>query len=65
MDIKAKINEIVEKLKSDPSLMDKFQKEPVKTVEDLAGVDLPDDQLQPVVDGIVARLKDRDVALRS
>ena len=56
MDIKEKINEIVEKLKSDPSLMDKFQKEPVKTVEDLAGVDLPDDQLQPVVDGIKAKV---------
>ena len=56
MDIKEKINEIVEKLKSDPSLMEKFQKDPIKTVEDLAGIDLPDDQLKPVVEGIKAKI---------
>ena len=56
MDIKEKIGEIVDKLKSDPSLMEKFQKDPVKTVEDLAGIDLPDDQVKPIVDGIKAKV---------
>ena len=36
MDIKAKIEEIVEKVKTDKTFADKFQKDPIKTVEDLA-----------------------------
>ena len=56
MDIKAKIEEIVNKLKSDKTLMSRFTKEPVKVVEELIGVDLPDDQLNGLVDGIKAKL---------
>ena len=56
MDIKAKINELVEKIKADPSLTEKFTKEPVKTVETLLGIDLPDEQIQKIVDGIKAKI---------
>lgn len=54
--IKEKLDEIVAKLKSDPKLMEKFQKEPVKALEDLLGVDLPDDQVQGVIDAVKAKL---------
>jgi len=56
MDIKAKIEEIVEKIKKDPAMMENFQKDPVKTVEGIAGVDLPDDQINPLVEGVKAKL---------
>ena len=56
MDIKGKIEEIVNKLKNDKGLMDKFQKEPVSTVEGLIGVDLPNDQVEKIADGIKAKL---------
>ena len=56
MDIKAKIEEIVGKLKSDKDLMSKFTTNPIGTVEGLIGVDLPDDQIKAVVDGIQAKL---------
>ena len=56
MDIKAKIEEIVNKIKGDPGLMSKFQSEPIKTVEGLIGVDLPDDQIKAVVDGVKAKI---------
>ena len=56
MDIKAKIEEIVEKLKSDKDLLNKFSANPISTVEGLIGVDLPDDQIQKLVDGIQAKL---------
>lgn len=56
LDLKAKLNELVDKLKSDPKLLQRFQKEPVKTLEDLVGVDLPDEQLQGLVTGIKAKL---------
>ena len=56
MDIKEKIEAIVEKVKKNPALLKKFNTEPVKVVEELIGVDLPDDQLNKVVDGIKAKL---------
>ena len=56
MDIKATIDQVVTKLKSDPSMMDNFKKDPVKTVEGIAGVDLTDDQINPVIEGIKAKI---------
>ena len=56
MDIKEKIEELIDRIKSDKSLQEKFAKDPVATVEELAGVDLPDDQVDKVVSGIKAKL---------
>ena len=56
MDIKAKIEEIVNKLNSDKDLMNKFNTNPVGLVEELIGVDLPDDQLNGLIEGIKAKL---------
>lgn len=56
MDIKAKIEELVNKIKSDKDLLAKFQKDPITTVEGLLGIDLPNDQVQKIVDGIKAKL---------
>ncbi len=61
MDIKAKIEEIVNKIKGDKSLLSRFQKEPVKVIEGLIGVDLPDEKLKSVVDGVKAKLSADDV----
>lgn len=55
-DIKAKIDEVVNKVKNDKDFAAKFQKEPIKAVEDVLGVDLPDDQIQSVVDGVKAKV---------
>ena len=56
MDIKAKIEELVEKIKNDKNIAAKFQKDPVGTIEDLIGVDLPNDQIKALADGIKAKL---------
>ena len=56
MDIKAKIEEIVEKIKNDPALMAKFKEEPVKTIEGIVGIDLPDDQIEKLVDAVKAKI---------
>ena len=56
MDIKGKIDEIVKKLKSDKNLMSNFTKDPVSTVEGLIGVDLPNDQVKKIADGIKAKI---------
>jgi len=56
MDVKAKIEEIVEKLKGDGKLAEKFKSDPVKTVEGLLGVDLPDDVMEKVVAGVKGKM---------
>ncbi len=56
MDIKAKIDEVVNKVKGDPQIAAKFQSEPVKTVEGIIGVDLPDDVINQVVDGVKTKV---------
>ncbi|MDD2427845.1 MAG: hypothetical protein PHR78_03270 [Eubacteriales bacterium] len=57
MDIKAKIDEIVKKVKSDDKFGAKFKEDPVKAVEEVLGVDLPDEQIKSVVEGVKAKLK--------
>ena len=56
MDIKEKIEKAVKKLKENPALLKKFDKEPVKVIEELIGVDLPDDLVNQLIDGIKAKL---------
>ena len=56
MDIKAKIEELVNKIKADKNLLSKFQKDPVSTVEELLGIDLPNDQVEKLVEGIKAKI---------
>lgn len=57
MDIKGKIEELTNKIKTDKDLQTKFQKDPVGAVEVLLGVDIPNDQVQKIVDGIQAKIK--------
>ena len=56
MDLKAKIDEIVTRIRSDKSLLTRFQSEPVKVLEELIGCDLPDDQLAGIADAVKANL---------
>ena len=54
--IKDKIEDIVEKIKKDPKLLQKFKDDPIKTVEGLIGIDLPDDQIMKIVDAVKAKI---------
>ncbi len=56
MDIKEKIQEVVEKLTKDKDLQEQFKEEPVKTLEKVLGVDLPDDMVEKVVQGVQAKM---------
>ena len=57
MDIKAKIEEIVKKLTADKTLMARFERNPASVIEEYIGIDLPDDQVNQLVEGIKAKLK--------
>ena len=61
MDIKAKIEELVQKIKSDDGLLKKFTTDPIKTLEDLMGVDLPDEQIRALAEGVKAKLEGADI----
>ena len=60
-EIKELIEKAIDKLKADDTLMASFQKDPIKVVEKLLGVDLPDDKLETIVDGIKAKLQIDDI----
>lgn len=55
-ELKAKMEEIVEKIKSDKDLLNKFSANPIGTVEELIGMDLPDDQIEKLAEAIKAKL---------
>ena len=56
MDIKAKIDEVVSKVQSDPTIAEQFKTNPVGAVEKILGVDLPDDVINNIIDGVKAKI---------
>ena len=56
MDIKEKIEQAAKKLLSDKNLMKKFETNPAKVIEELIGVDLPDDLVNDLIKGIKAKI---------
>ena len=55
-EIKELIAQLGEKVSKDEELQKKFKKDPIKTVEELTGLDLPDDLMEKVVDALKAKL---------
>ena len=56
MDIKEQIGQIVEKVTKDEAFKEQFEKEPIKAVENILGVDLPDEIIEQVIRGVKAKL---------
>ena len=56
MDIKKTIDDVVAKVKNDPDLLKKFQDDPVKTIESLSGIDIPDGLEDKIVAGVKSAL---------
>ena len=56
MDIKEQINKVIDEITKNPNIKDQFEKEPVKVIEKIIGVDLPDDIIMKIIDGVKAKL---------
>ena len=56
MDVKEQIKKAVEKISKDKGLQEQFKREPVKELENVLGVDLPDEIIDQVVQGVKAKL---------
>ena len=57
MDIMAKIEEIVKKIQASKALATRFESNPVSVIEELVGIDLPDDLVNQLIDGVKAKIK--------
>ena len=56
MDVKEQITKAVDRITKDQKLQEQFQKEPVKALESVLGVDLPDNVVEQVIQGVKAKL---------
>lgn len=56
MDVKEQIKKVVDRISGDEKLQEQFKKEPVKALESVLGVDLPDDVVDQVIKGVKAKL---------
>ena len=54
--IKEMINKLVDKIQENDDVKELFQKDPVKAIEKVLGVDLPDDIVEKVIDGVKAKI---------
>ena len=56
MDIKEKIDEIIAKIKDDPSALEKFGDNPAGAIKDLTGADSPEEDVNALCGGIISKL---------
>ena len=57
MDIQKIINDVVAKLTGNPDLIKSFLSNPVQLLEKTFGIDLPDDQINKVIEGVKEKLE--------
>ena len=62
MDIKEQIGKLAERVMQNDELKEQFQKEPIKAVEKVLGVDLPDDVVEQIIQGVKAKISVDQVA---
>lgn len=62
MNLKEKIEELVSKIRNDSGLLEQFKKDPVKAVEGLLGVDLPEDTVKQIADSVKVKLAGDNLA---
>ena len=56
MDIRDKVEELVESIQKNPQLLSQFKDNPVPVIEKLVGMDLPDDQILQLAELVKAKI---------
>jgi hypothetical protein len=62
MDIKELIEKVVDAIKDNEAIKKQFETEPVKVIEKFIGVDLPDEIVEKVIEGVKAKITVDQVA---
>ena len=60
-EIKDKIEDIAEEIRKDPALLKQFKTDPVKALEKVLGMDLPDDMINKVIAAVKAQIAAEDL----
>ena len=55
-DLKEKIETMVEKVKNDPNFAKKFEDDPVSAAEEVLGMDLPNDEINKILETVKAKV---------
>ena len=55
-ELKKKVDDITDKVTKDKNIAAKFAKDPIKTVEGILGVDLPDDQVKQIAAAVKTKI---------
>ena len=50
------VQQLIKKAKDNPQLLDQLTTHPAKTIEQLIGVDLPDEQVDEIIKKVLAQL---------
>ncbi|GEM01343.1 hypothetical protein SAMN05421839_10956 [Halolactibacillus halophilus] len=56
MDIKGIIDDVVSKVRSDENFKEKFFDDPTTTIEETFNINLPNEHIDPIVEGVKAKL---------
>ena len=56
MDIQKLITDVVTRLKADPEILKKFAADPVGTLEKVFNIDLPDEQINSIIEGVKGQI---------
>jgi len=56
VDLQEQIKKLLNRIGEDDSLRSLFQKDPVAAAEKVLGIDLPDDLMEKIIDGVKAKL---------
>ena len=56
LDITKMVGDLVAKIQNNPQLLTRFRSEPVKVVEELVGIDLPDAEIEKLAQLIKAKI---------
>jgi len=56
MDLKKKVEELVQKIQKNPKLLGEFKENPVRVIEEIVGMDLPDDEIMKLADMVKVKI---------
>ncbi|MCR5587623.1 MAG: hypothetical protein K6F77_08880 [Lachnospiraceae bacterium] len=62
MDVKETVDQLFDKVKGDKDLQKKFMSNPKGAIEELAGVKIPDEQVDDVIEMIQKKIKNDTVS---
>lgn len=55
--LKDKINDVLDKVKNDEDFLKKFKENPITAIEEVMGIDLPDDKIEEIIKTVKEKIE--------